>query len=193
MRLAAVGLLVLITLTACGSEPSLRPQVLKHEELIAGCMHRNGFSYTVAVPADLVIAEERRAGKSLEQAIADRPANPNDAMLATLPEAQQKAWGDTLYGTDTTEGCYYKTYQAAWGQNLADVAAKGEELKAKVEADPAVKTAFRTYVDCMRGKGFRVNSLDGAYALGAEAEKAHDQCVPAYETVYDEVYLKRSR
>ncbi|MFS8096513.1 hypothetical protein LFM09_05170 [Lentzea alba] len=193
MRRLALGFLVL-ALTACGAqEDPVRRQVLKHEELIATCMHRNGFDYVVAVPVDLAVQEARRAGKPLEQAIAERPTNPNDTLLAALPADRQAAWGDALYGTDTTAGCFNETYREAWGKGLEDLSEKSEQLVAKVQADPSVKKALSAYVECMRGKGFRVSSPDGVYELGEAAEPAHAECVKPYETVYDKAYLKHSR
>ncbi|KJK43916.1 hypothetical protein UK23_31320 [Lentzea aerocolonigenes] len=56
-----------------------------------------------------------------------------------------------------------------------------------------VQKALKAYVECMRGNGFRVSSPEGIYELGEQAEKAHDECVKPYDTVYDKAYLKYGR
>lgn len=171
----------------------MRRQVLKHEQLIADCMHRNGFEYVVAVPVDLVVQEARRSGKDLDTAIAERPEDPNDAVLAKLPEDRQMAWGDALYGTDSKRGCYDETYKTAWGKDMQDLSDKADQIAALVQSDPTVQKALQTYVECMRGKGFRVSSPDGVHELGDKAQQAHDECVKPYETAYDTAYLKYGR
>ncbi|MEV6240384.1 hypothetical protein [Lentzea sp. NPDC051838] len=191
-RLAAA--LLLLALTACGAQDDpVRRQVLKHEELIADCMHRNGFEYIAAVPVDLAVQEARRSGKDLDTAIAERPEDPNDAVLANLSEERQNAWGDALYGTETTPGCYNETYKSAWGRDMRELSDKGDQIVAKVQADPNVQKALKTYVDCMRGNGFRVSSPDSIYELGEKAQKSHDECVKPYDTAYDKAYLKYGR
>jgi hypothetical protein len=183
-----------LALTACGAqEGPVRRQVLKHEELIADCMHRNGFEYVVAVPVDLAVQEARRSGKDLDTAIAERPEDPNDEVLKKLSEERQNAWGDALYGTETTQGCYDATYKSAWGKDMEALSDKADQIVAKVQADPNVQQALKTYVECMRGNGFRVSSPESIYELGEKAQKSHDECVKPYDTAYDKAYLKYGR
>lgn len=217
------GLLVvaaaMVLSTGCGSgdEPSsLRTSVLAHEKLIAECMHRHGFEYTVAVPPDVVAAEAREAAAkkghdglaAADEAMRNAPPNPNDTLLANLPPERQQAWGDALHGTATTPGCYIETYQAAWGVNPADAAARGEQHVARVKADPAVQAAERGYVECMVARGFDVKTTEDVFpqvaqqresldhasgeVLTRKAEAAHEACIGPYREVYDKAYLRLS-
>jgi hypothetical protein len=183
---------------------SLRPGVLRHEKLIAQCMHRHGFEYTVSVPPDVVIEEARRKGRP----IADIPTNPNDAIVGALSPARQQAWGDALFGTETSNGCYYGTYRAAWGVDLGDAAADAEKHQARVKADRAVRSAEQEYVRCMSRRGYQVTTTEDIHAVvgreverlgdsGAEAfvraaNTAHETCVRPYRTVFDQAYLRHS-
>jgi hypothetical protein len=203
--------------TAGGAESdstSLRPLVLKHETLIADCMHHNGFDYVVSVPTDVVAAEAANKaaqnGQDKHAAIGDAqrhaPANPNDALVAKLSPERQQAWGDALFGTDTSTGCYYGTYQEAWGVDLGAAAARGEQHLARVKADPAVKAAERRYIDCMAARGYRVTTTEeifgqvaqqretvdntAAEALTESATAAHTACVGPYSQVFDEAYVR---
>lgn len=211
-----------VTLFAHGSgavshpAPSLRTTVLKHQKLIAECMHRRGFDYIASVPSD-VAAEE--SGQSAAQhgrdaraatiaAARGAPADPNDALVGKLPPPQQQAWGDALFGTDDAPGCYDQTYKAAWGVDLAEVAARGEKLVTRVKADPAVQAAQHAYADCMAGHGYHVTTTDDVYqlvgqqsehldaeaaaALQDAANSAHTSCMAPYNTVYNTVYRRLS-
>lgn len=188
-----------------GRDPdTLRPGVLRHEKLIAQCMHRHGFEYTVSVPPDVVIEEARRKGRP----IADVPTNPNDAVVGALSPARQQAWGDALFGTENSTGCYYGTYRAAWGVDLGDAAAAGEKHQSRVKSDPAVRSAEQEYVRCMSGRGYRVTTTEdihavvgrqverlgssGAEAFARAANTAHESCVRPYRTAYDRVYRELS-
>jgi hypothetical protein len=200
----AAAVTFLATREGDDEKESLRPGVLRHEKLIAACMRRHGFEYTVSVPPDVVVEEARRKGRP----IADVPTNPNDAIVGALSPARQQAWGDALFGTDTSAGCYYGTYRAAWGVDLGDAAADAEKHQARVKADPTVRSAEQTYVRCMSGRGYRVATTEDIHALvgrqverlgnsGAEAfaraaSTAHEGCVRPYRTAYDRAYVKHS-
>jgi hypothetical protein len=211
---ATVGLAVALLRTPDTARPDatqvMRDTSLAHERLIADCMRQQGFDYTAAVPADVAVEAARHAanaaGADVAAAVRDaqRQAgpDPNDAVLAAMTPQRQAAWGDALYGTATTPGCYYGTYKAAWGVDPLTLGTQGEQLTARVEADPAVRAALTTYLACMADRGFAVaDAFDlpnvverrgtgrtdaEVTRLRADAEAAQALCLPAYQRVYDD-------
>jgi len=195
----------------------LRATTLKHQQLIAACMHTQGFDYIAAVPPGVVAdeagqaaAQQGRDVRAAEIAAArNAPPDPNAALVGKLSPQQQKAWGDALYGTDSTPGCYDRTYKAAWGADLDTVAARGQDLVNRVKADPAVQEAQRAYDDCMANHGYHVTTTDdvnqlvdqqsehldadAAAALRTDADSANKSCIAPYDNVYNQVYRKLSR
>jgi hypothetical protein len=193
---------------------ALARTALHHESLIADCMRGRGFDYAVAVPRDVAVEEARRAAvrrhrdpkAAVARAEASAPPDANEAVVRALPTDRQRAWGDALYGDDTWQGCYYATYAQAWGESLDRQAQQGEALAAKVRADPAVRAAERTYVNCMAGRGYQVTGTDDVHRLIGEAgdrldadaadeyEKAanaaHTACLAPYQIAYDTAYRR---
>ena len=170
----------------------------------------------MSLPNDVVAEEAGRAaaqqGRDARAAIRDAqrqaPPDPNDVLVGKLPPDRQLAWGDALYGNDTSPGCYYETYKAAWGVDLGTAAARGEDHLARVKADPAVRAAERTYVDCMAARGYQVATAEDIFALigrqrdaleataaeefARSATAAHDTCAGPYQKVFDTVYTRLS-
>jgi hypothetical protein len=205
----------LVASSGRGDGPSaVARTALRHESLIADCMHGRGFDYAVALPRDVTVEEVRRAAvrqhrdpkAAMARAEASAPPDPNRAVVGALPPDRQQAWGDALYGDDGWPGCYYATYERAWGESLDRQAQQGETLAARVRADPAVRVAERTYLDCMAARGYRVSGTDDVYRLigeagdrldaaGAEeyekaANAAHTTCLAPYQNAYDTAYLR---
>jgi hypothetical protein len=193
---------------------ALARTALRHESLIADCMRGRGFEYAVAVPRDVAVEEARRAAvrqyqdpkSAVARAQASAPPDPNEAQVGALPLDRQQAWGDALYGDDTWQGCYYVTYEQAWGERLDRQAQQGEALLAKVRAEPTVQAAERTYLTCMSARGHGVDGTDDVYRLIGEARErldaaganeyekaansAHNACVAPYQKAYDAAYLR---
>ncbi|MFD9698227.1 hypothetical protein [Lentzea sp. NPDC059081] len=198
-----------------GSGPSaLAGTALHHESLIADCMRARGFDYEVALPRDVAVEEARRVAVARHQnpqvavarAQASAPPDPNQARVGALPADQQRAWGDALYGDDSWKGCYYATYEQAWGENLDQRAEEADALVVKVRADPSVQAAERAYLLCMAERGHRLAGPDDVHRLIGEARdrlaaaaadqyekdvnSAHATCVMPYQKAYDATYQR---
>lgn len=180
--LVAVGLLA--TISACGlaDEPTLEDEldhvaanVMRHEELIAGCMAGKGWEYIPAMPADMLLEREsvlaEAEGREFDPDSVDVPDNPNDAIVAGLTDQEKDARADAYWGNletgGTDEGCYYSTYEEAWGVDMAsfddETLAKLEEVDAAVAADPRIIAAQGEYIACMGEQGYQVTSLDDIF------------------------------
>jgi len=94
---------------------------------------------------------------------ANRNANPNTKIRESLDEAQRaaydKAMGDDKAGGDGSPGCAEDAYVKVFGTvdlNRKQVA----DRKAwdRFSTDPAVVAAAGKYADCLRDKGYRLNS-----------------------------------
>jgi hypothetical protein len=150
-----------------------RASALNEERLIATCMKDRGFDYIAVLPNDLFVAEAytaaQKAGKQgdeLKAAVAEvssrLAADPNEALVAALPAARQKAWDDALSGTDLQEGCSEPT-MAMTAQDLAQLetnTVKAELAQTRAAADPVVKAAEGGYVSCMGSRGYSVTNTE---------------------------------
>lgn len=219
IRVAAAGVLsaAALALGACAAEPATPDRTyadssFAHEQLIATCMSERGFEYVVAMPADATADIARQeaviAGEdgesAYQQAVAAAPDDPNDALVAALPEDGQAVWVDALYGTDTTAGCYDLTYEEAWGTDYEQLTQEMADFNARVSAEPDVIAAVDVYADCMGAAGYAVPHPDGVEdniaeqvaGLDAEAAQtygdamyaAHQTCVGPYEEAFSTAY-----
>ena len=219
IRVAAAGVLsaAALALGACTAAPAEPDRTyadssFAHEQLIATCMAERGFEYIVAMPADATADIARQeavlAGEdgeaAYQEAVAAAPDDPNDALVAALPEDGQAVWVDALYGTDTTVGCYDLTYSEAWGTDYEQITREMEEFNALVAAEPDVIAAVDAYAACMGAAGYSVPHPDGvedaitAHVADLDAEAAesagdamyavHETCVGPYEEAFSAAY-----
>lgn len=157
---------------------TIKAEWLTFENRIAQCMKGRGHQYLVnANPSDVVAEEalqkavaEGKQGEDItaavEAATKDLPADPNEEVLAKLPESQQAAWHDGLLGTDTQAGCAEPS-MAMSADNLRALevdAAKSEQAKAAAAADPAVIASQSGYVSCMAASAFTVTDAEQIFA-----------------------------
>ena len=219
VRIAVAGFLSATALAtgACGTtepEPqnTFEQQALAHEALIQECMRGRGYEYVVGLAPDAVAeiarqeatAEGEDGEAAYEQALAAAPEDPNEALVAALPEDEQVLWGDALYGTDTVEGCYDLTYAEAWGVDYAALTEQMNAFNAKVRAEPDVIAAAEAYTGCMAAAGYAVPHPDQVEAVideqfavleGEAAESyatavqdAHQVCVVPYDEAFTVAY-----
>ena len=113
----------------------LRSTVLAHEELIAACMKEAGFDYVAIIPPDVLMEEARslaeQRGEDPEAAVdaLDLPEDPNTKITDGLSPAELTAYEKAFWGQEggegtlrDDEGCYYSTYEEAWGVDLLTAA-----------------------------------------------------------------------
>jgi hypothetical protein len=168
--LGAVGYARFSEAGAARTSAVLRGQVLGHERLIARCMTERGFEYEVALPADVLLEEARfvaeKAGRDVAAALeaVELPTNPNDAIVRSLSSEQQEVYADAYWGTSTTNGCYYLTYEEAWGVDIRTLnrVAEGKlvEAERRIAGDPRIVGAKADFVDCMNRRGYGFTSTD---------------------------------
>lgn len=172
---AWVGGLLLVGTIALGAlggtqadQTTLRERTLAHEELIADCMAKGGFSYIAAVPADVLLEEARAAAEAADLDVkaaieaVDLPPNPNDSIVAELSPEEQEAYAEAYWGNETIDGCYDTTYEEAWGVSLEALLPSESTLAAveqAIEADPRVIAAQRAYIECMAKGGYNFDSV----------------------------------
>jgi hypothetical protein len=171
------------------STESLRKTVLHHEELIAACMRAEGFDYIAAVPFDVILEETRAEAEANGDDVAaaleavETPEDPNDAIVRALTEDEQLAYADAYWGTDEVGGCYYSTYEEAWGVDIVELAGdlddKLTDAEDRIAADPRVIEAKEAYVACVRDGGYLVASVDDINAYRSKHEAATVEAIQA--------------
>ncbi|MEV4599892.1 hypothetical protein AB0K15_21145 [Amycolatopsis sp. NPDC049253] len=193
---------------------------IKSENLMADCMKRAGFKY-VPHPMRYVVSKSNIAGmdpaltsyealKAYRQkygygtgyakdvfpndpavAVPENPPNPNNAIRAALPAAEQKAY-DTAYGTpreltyaDAKKppgGCIGEINRQmgnTGGESKSDAGrqAAAREAAQRFETDPRVLAAAQDYGSCLRRKGYAVPSTKPGvieHTLSQAAQQEYD-------------------
>lgn len=193
--------------------------VIAHEEAIASCMGAQGFSYVVALPADVAMEEAAlRAeleGRDPGQAVAEVDVvDPLQDILGTMSESERAAWEAAYWGEEGGDpGCYHSTYEAVWGIDLLRLPEEIAEATETIDADPRVIEAESDYFDCMSERGYELDDIDsGIHALiflrradlpprqygdepvtdpwEEQARADHDECRAPYEDVRNQVHLE---
>ena len=189
-----VGVLLVLILGGCGgsgdlqnsqnaelaSASPMREKVLFHEELIAECMRAEGFEYIAVLPGDLLLEEARaEAERNGEDPIAavdavELPDDPNQDILAELSPEELAAYELAYWGPTDVDGCYYSTYEDAWGVDIVDLIAETNdglaEAEERIAADPRVIDAKSAFVSCVQADGYDVGSLQDIQSYAAKAE-----------------------
>lgn len=153
-----------------GSESAFRTTVLAHEVAIAECMADRGFEYVASIPADVLLEEARAAaeaeGRDLEEALeeVDLPEDPNEAIIAALPADRAEAYADAYWGTDGSNGCYYSTYEQAWGVDIRSLGSDLDEhlpaVEAEIASDERVVAAKEAFLECMAREGYAFDRVE---------------------------------
>lgn len=170
-----LAVLAALSLSSCASDPDselehelehLEETVMRHEQLIAECMRGRGWEYVPALPSDVLLEREHllaeAQGREFDPSAIDLPEDPNDTIVAQLSEVEKEAraadyWGNLQEG-GTDPGCYYSTYEQAWGGTPIEELGPDDltELEAAFEGDPRVIAARERYQSCMASSGYRV-------------------------------------
>ncbi|WP_349879509.1 hypothetical protein ABIH81_06720 [Micromonospora sp. HUAS YX12] len=215
---ATVGASIFLQPAAHGEKPSsLRDQVLRHEQLVADCMKSRGFDYSVGVPRDLIVEEARAAAEAkggdvkaavieATEASRNHASDPNELIVAQLSPERQRAWGDALWGTDESSGCFDSTLQAAARVDLDAGLERAEAIFAQAKSDPSVQAAENDYLACMAAHRHQIRSIDSFYEyVGLQAEKLsteagqelsdaayahHADCSKPYNERFNDVHRK---
>jgi hypothetical protein len=147
---------------------------MEHERAIADCMAERGFEYIAALPADVLMEEARASaeaqGRDLEEALTDLeiPEDPNETILASLPPDRAEAHADAYWGDGRRDGCYYATYEQAWGVDVrelgAAIDARLPAVEEQIASDSRVVAARAQFVECMRTKGYTFSSVEDVWS-----------------------------
>jgi hypothetical protein len=141
---------------------------MSHEELIAACMETEGFEYSAVLTSDVYVeeaverAEDR--GETVDETLSTLviPANPNDQYTQGLSESDLAAYQAAIWGDGIRSGCFYSTYEEAWGilpEALAPDPDRDENIESAVAADPRTIAAESDFVACMAKEGFTFESV----------------------------------
>jgi hypothetical protein len=163
--------------------------------LVRACMAGRGFEFRAARPRPaaaftpgnafgLVTPEEAAAhGYGItEHAARGAAQDPNDALLAELPEPRRAAWQAAFGGTAARErrvtlpdgtsftyradGCAYtarvRLYGPEWDRLYFTVQAYGNQVVTRAAADDGFRRAERDWAGCVRARGVPAAGLDEA-------------------------------
>lgn len=194
----AAAALVGTALASCSSTPEaaedeqltdLRNTVLAHEELIAACMKQAGFDYVAVIPADVLMEEAHwlaeQNGEDPEAAVGalNLPEDPNTKITDGLSPTELKAYEKAFWGTESdgsvsdgnNDGCYYSTYEEAWGVDIVamapEFAESVQDANQRIEADPGVIQAKEDLLRCMTAKGYELDTFDDTQYYRVKSEE----------------------
>ncbi|WP_328471665.1 hypothetical protein OHA21_07810 [Actinoplanes sp. NBC_00393] len=200
MRIRSAGVLVGITATLIVSqlvgsafaEPKPDPTAHARELLVfygktnqwlATCMNGKGLEFHPGLAkADVIDAyssvPESEVPEKIRTQIASTPDDPNEPLMATMSPQAQAAWSGAV------NDCSAQLEEEKSGG--AEGRARVAQAQRAAAASPEVQAAARTYVACMGGQGFTVDSDPFLVPQHvAEAEHGSSAAEIALEDRYD--------
>lgn len=195
-------------------ETQAQVQALDVEEQIAACMLARGWQYQAAVPTavlvDEALTQSAAPGRDIEDAVqqvlADRPADPNDALRLTLSPTEVAAYDSAVVE------CREALSPEAQGLTPEELGAQirppgvPEDIVGYIMAQPSMKSAAERFRGCVTTAGFPAPDpntflntyitvdVEGQGTPEQQATQHHtmavfDSCTIDYDAVYEE-YLR---